>query len=533
MNYRKLLIIVIATTLLAACSQATPPPPVATPEAAASAVPTSSISGVGGFEGVATSEPTVEPTPAPVKTYTVRRDTIEDIVTIAGQIAPVQNTMSFTQDGVITEVYVQPGQMINKGDLVAELDLGDLSSQLRQAQLTAQQDQASFDRAAQASQLAVQQAELDLEAARQDLEEARQPAKPVDIAQAQTDVRQSQNNLDKVRNDASQAKNQAKQTMEEAIRNLQALQDQHALAKSQLDKAKDDQAKALQDEIKNLEAQIRAAEIAVQRAVIDYDTARNNEVALVKEAEAIVELSQARLDALLRGPDPYDVAEKEREVRRAQLGVTQARQGSAPDPALVRSVQSGQLAIAEIEEQIAKRRLYAPFSGEVAVINANLGQPVQPGEAVVTLVDLMALEIVADTGVDTGREFPPRLSNGQPVEIRFSRYPNETFSGTVSQAPGNISVDPNASTVFRVSFDGQGKELSIGDGADLRIVLGRKYDALWLPPEAVRTTRDRTFVTMRIDGDERRVDIATGIITADKVEILSGLQEGDEVIVQQ
>lgn len=539
MQRTKLLLSSLLVLLLAACARPAPAPETdATSQVAPTvqAVPTSGLGGIGGPApvGAPTSAPTAEATPTPVETYTVQRGTIESILVLSGQVSPVQNAMAFAQDGVVAEIFVQPGQLVNQGDLVAELDLGDLNARLREAQLANQQDQTSLSRAVEAGRLSVQQAELDLEAARQELEEVRQPATDVEIAEARVAVREAQANLDTVRNNASQTKNTAKTNLDKAVLDLQAIQQDYGDAVNRLEKGRGgSQEKELREEVDALERDMREAEAAVAQAQIDYDTARNNEVAAVQEAEAQLDLVKARLDALLRGPDPFDVADAERAVRRAEIELARTRQAAAPDPSLVRAVEVGRLAVEEIEAQIVARRLYAPFSGEVAVINSGPGLPIQAGEPVVTLVDRSALEIVAEAGLDAAREGAPRLSTGQSVEIRFSRYPNQTFTGTITQAPTPAELDGVASTTYHISFDSQGRELSIGDLAEARIVLGRKYDALWLPPEAVRTSRDRTSVTMRIDGEDKRVDVVVGITTADKVEIVSGLQEGDEVIVVQ
>jgi hypothetical protein len=84
--------------------------------------------------------------------------------------------------------------------------------------------------------------------------------------------------------------------------------------------------------------------------------------------------------------------------------------------------------------------------------------------------------------------------------------------------------------MYHISFDKQEKDISVGDPADITVSLGRKYDVLWLPPEAVRSNRDRTFVLLRDGDDNRRVDVQLGIVSADKIEILGGLKEGDVVI---
>jgi multidrug efflux pump subunit AcrA (membrane-fusion protein) len=165
--------------------------------------------------------PTAEVTAPIAQTTTVQRGTIEDVLVLSGQVAPVQYNLTFTQDGLIKEVYVQAGQSVKKGDLLAELDLGELSGQLRQAQLDLQQSQSALSRQIQAGQVAVAQAQLDVDAARAELAEAKAPATAVEIATARADLRQAEASLATVRNNASQTKNQAKVAMEKAVSDRQ------------------------------------------------------------------------------------------------------------------------------------------------------------------------------------------------------------------------------------------------------------------------------------------------------------------------
>jgi multidrug resistance efflux pump len=530
MSRRAAPILLAVLLLLSACSQQAPVA-ATTPQPVATTAPTaaSQLGGLGA--GVPTAQPTSPAKAAP--TYTVQRGTIENTLAFSAQVAPAQASMSFTQDGVLVKLYVRPGQALKAGDLVAQLDLGELESQLREATLAAEQARRALGQAAQASQLEVQQAQLLLDAAQIDLAKIKAPPTPLALAQAQVAVRQAQSNLDTVRNNASQAKNQAKQTMEKAIIDLQALKDQRAESVAKLAKAKasTDQ-KDLKDKIEKLDAAIRDGAAAVSRAAIDFDTARNNEVAEVNDAQAKLDLARAELDALLRGADQFAVAEKERAVRAAELGVAQARQRGTPDPALTSAVESGRLRIEQLNEQIAARQLYAPIGGEIASIAIKPGDPVQIGSPVITLIDRSRLELVA-SGSDLladGRTALPQISPSQQIAITFSRYPNQSFSGALSQAPDSASAGAAADSRYAFSFDPQGRSFDPGDLATLSLSLGRKYDALYLPLKAVRLTRDRASVILRANGEDKRTDVIVGITTADKVEILSGLKEGDLVV---
>jgi len=64
----------------------------------------------------------------------------------------------------------------------------------------------------------------------------------------------------------------------------------------------------------------------------------------------------------------------------------------------------------------------------------------------------------------------------------------------------------------------------------IKVVVERKDDVLWLPPQAVRTFEARTFVVIQNGETQQRVDVKVGVESQDRVEIEAGLNEGQIVI---
>jgi HlyD family secretion protein len=522
----------LAALMLVGCTK---DKPVSTPTAAAGSTTPSPTSGsaLGGFGMSDQSTPTANPN---AKTYTVQRGIIEDMLEFNAKVAPVQIPMSFAQDGIVQKIFVQPGQTIKEGDLIAQLDIADLESQLVEAKLATGQAQQAISQAKLANELEVKQAEIALEAAQQALEQAKAPPSEVVLAQAQAAVSDAQSNLDTVRNNASQAKNQAKADLDKAVTELQSIQQQYGETTAQLQKAEGEEARTLQNKLVELQKQMTTAQTAVDTAVINFNTARNNEVAAVKNAEAKLALAKAQLDDILQGADKFAIAEKERAVRSAEITLEQARQRGQTDPALQSTLENGRLKTKQLEDQIAGRQLHAPISGDIVAINASVGTTITIGSPIITLVDRSRIEIVADSAdmVTSERSTAPQLTPSQIVEITFSRYPGKTFSGSVSLAP-TTSTNPETGTgstsgSYHFTFDTQGQSFASGDIASLKILLSRKYDVLYLPPTAIRTTRNKHSVTLRANGTDTSVDIEVGVSTPEKVEILKGLKEGDVVV---
>jgi multidrug efflux pump subunit AcrA (membrane-fusion protein) len=89
-----------------------------------------------------------------------------------------------------------------------------------------------------------------------------------------------------------------------------------------------------------------------------------------------------------------------------------------------------------------------------------------------------------------------------------------------------VRADP----LLRISFDPAGRTLTIGDVADLTIVFRDEPNALWIPPAALIAFDQRTFVVLQDGAQQRQVDVTVGIRTAERIQILSGLQAGDVVV---
>ena len=520
--------ICVVMLLLVSCSK--PKPTVSsTPVSSADALTTT----MSGTSTDTTTTAVTTTTPLSAVTYTVQRATLEDLLTFAAKVTPAQYPLSFSQDGVVKTVFVKPGQTIKEGERVAQLDLADLETQLSNAQLTVEQSQRAIDQATRIGQLDVQQAQLNLETAQIDLERTKAPPSAVVLAQARATVRQAQANLETVRNNASQAKNQAKANMEKAVVDLQSAQRDYGDAVAQLEKATGQAAKDLQIQVKQLEDKMHAAQAAIETALITYDTARNNEAAVVSDAESKLDLAKAQLDGLLKGADQFVIADKMRAVRSAEIAVAQARQRTTTDPTLLKAVEVNKLQITQIQSQITSRQLYSPISGEVLSINATPGSPITVGNPVVTLVDVTRLSLIANQAaiLASGRSAVPQLNVNQAIAITSSRYKDKTFSGTITKVPvvptdGTVATD----TTYNFAFDAQGLSFDPSDQVEISVVLGRKTNALYLPPAAIRTVRDRSSVTMRVADKDKSVEVVIGIVTPDKIEIISGLKEGDVVL---
>ena len=86
-------------------------------------------------------------------------------------------------------------------------------------------------------------------------------------------------------------------------------------------------------------------------------------------------------------------------------------------------------------------------------------------------------------------------------------------------------------TTTRISLDTPASQLGleIGDVVQVKVIVEEKKGTLYLLPQAIRTFEGRKFVIVQDAQGQHSVDVKVGIQSEDKIEILSGLEEGQIV----
>jgi HlyD family secretion protein len=467
--------------------------------------------------------PDTSATPVPASTFTVERGDVVSSISLQGSIISNQRqSLGFTQPGQIKAIVIEGPGAVKKGDLLATLDDADLIEQIAAAEKAYTQAKSTYDRSLATANLPVRKAEIDLGAARDALEQAKLPATPEQIATARATVQRAAAALAKVRNDAAAVKLRAELIFKDAQKALEQAQAEFGAASVAYEDDKKDT--AAEQRFFAAQAVLRDAEKALEQTRLEYETARNNEVALVDDAEGSVIQAQAELDRLLKLPDPFVVKRAERDVQLAQLAVDDARARSSADPELEARVDEAKKALDEITAQQAARSLVAPFDGEVVEIIGQVGATVSAGDPVITILNPAFGADAREIQIDQIDNTIP-IREGQSVTISFPGVSDKPIVGKIARLIGD---EASGRSAF-VSFDAPGIIINPGDPAEIGIELERRGNTLWLPPQAIQN--DGTdFVFVDTNGTRKRVEIEIGLLGTDRVEILRGLTEGQVVL---
>lgn len=178
-------------------------------------------------------------------------------------------------------------------------------------------------------------------------------------------------------------------------------------------------------------------------------------------------------------------------------------------------------------EQASRTQVVAPFVGEVSRRSVNLGEAVNPGATLFTVVNSSTLELRGQVPVDQAA----RVREGQPVAFSIDAYPGREFTGTVaSVAPIADLSTRQVGVVMRLP--NQDGELIGGLFATGRVFTSVEEDVIVIPNTALRGANNTPYVFV-IENDvitRRNVEPGTRDGEQGVIAIVSGLSAGDRVI---
>jgi membrane fusion protein (multidrug efflux system) len=197
---------------------------------------------------------------------------------------------------------------------------------------------------------------------------------------------------------------------------------------------------------------------------------------------------------------------------------------SAQDQA-ASSLQVAEAKLKLAEARLAKMRIVAPFDGVVGIRNVSIGDYVKDGTDLVNVEDIRTLK--ADFRLP--ERYFPQLKAGLPVELTADALPGGRYVGSIDAI--NPRVDASGRSLeVRARLDNTDGRLRPGMFARVRVLLGDRPNALMVPEEAVVPLGDDFFVYTVADGKAKRVRVKLGVRREAQVELLEGVNAGDQVV---
>jgi len=259
-----------------------------------------------------------------------------------------------------------------------------------------------------------------------------------------------------------------------------------------------------------------------------YKATLDRNVEMVKEGI----VSQQTLD---NANKDYLAALTRRDSSKAQIGVDTAKLKQAKAQVL-----QSEASLKQLEEQLGYTTILAPMDGEI------LSRDVEIGDAVSSILVLGSTATLVMTEGDTSEVYVQgkvdeadiaHVYMGQPARIKVESFRDRVFQGKVTKiSPMGVEKDNVTTFEVRVSINNPGGELKAQMTANAEILLDEHKGVLTVPENAVIYDKDKKASVEIPDKSQkdgkRKIAVTVGLSNGSVTEIVAGLKEGDQVVLQ-
>ena len=299
----------------------------------------------------------------------------------------------------------------------------------------------------------------------------------------------------------------------------------------------------IQAEVEQSSAAVQAAEANLKSSDADYERAKVDaegpDVPLLKRAyERAVGMAKEGVvstSALEDAQKNYELALNKQNVSKAQVTVLKAKIAQAQA-----QLSRDRANLKQLEEQLSYTDIESPIDGVV------LSRNVEMGDAVSSILVLGSSATLVMTLGDTSQVYVKgkvdesdigKVYLGQPARIKVESFKDKTFNGVVTKiSPMGVEKDNVTTFEVRASINNPGGELKAEMTANAEIILEEHKNVLQIPEGAIIYDKDKKASVEVPDPSakdgKKKMAVNIGISNGAKTELLSGLKEGDQVVLQ-
>jgi len=481
--------------------------------------------------------------------HEVTRGDVEVTVIETGKIEAVQDVeVKSRVSGRIARIYVNEGDRVERGQLIAEIDPQEIRLQLEQATAQLRGAEAGSKRSLESLTLTRKQLEIAVEQANQRFVAAKreyenQPAlTDASLRQARLSLEQAQRDLDLLK---STTHPQQRVQVEADLRRTKAA--------AETDRANYERLRGLlekgyvaQRDVDAARAQMEASEAAYRTALDAFNRLEPRQQSELRSAEQAVATAKAAYDqAVARANLDKN---KEQAYLEARAALEQAKEDlrriRIEEQSLVQArAQADQIrsAVADSRRQLSETRIVAPMSGVVTKKLVEEGELVAAlssfsgGTPIVEIAQLGALQVTLSINeIDVAR-----LRVGMKALVEVDALPDEKFEGEVSrispasdtQAAQGIGQDAVVRYRVEVQLAASDARIRPGMSARCTIQVASRKNVLRVPIEYVGEDDEGQFVMLRKgrNGKAEKTRVEIGLRSAAWYEVLKGVSEGDRL----
>lgn len=411
-----------------------------------------------------------------VTVYTVGEQDIESSLDYVGEIKEGE-LVSVTSkvSAKVMQIPVKEGQYVTAGTVLAQLDTTDL-------QLAYNQALAAYNSAA---------ANLDM-------------TRNATVPQSETAARQKVSAA-QIEYDSASAAYERERMLYDSNATLTAATNAAQDAQVQMDRVQ-----KLFDLGAVSQVELDAAKTALQNAQAALSTTSSN-------VQTALDAAKSRLD---NATENLRAAKENLDLTVRVVNVKNVATVSA-------SVDSAKAALDIASDHLQNASLIAPISGYVSLCTIHAGQMVTPGVELFSIKNTNTVEVelqVAESVIG-------QIRIGSPARITVPSARQQDLPGVITQL--NPTKNPQTGLYMaRVTIPNEEGELKVGMFADVELVTARSEDVLVIPSEAILQDGESSFVYLAKEGQAKRRTVTVGVSGETETEILSGLRQGDQVVVK-
>lgn len=272
-----------------------------------------------------------------------------------------------------------------------------------------------------------------------------------------------------------------------------------------------------QASLNNINAQYRAKQAQIHESTLAFE----------RQAKMLKQKLSSQAD--------YDIAEAELLVYKAEL------------EQLLAEKEKALISVNNAELDLGYTTISSPIDGTVIYVSVEEGQTVNTNQSTPSIIEVAQLDLMTVKAQISEADII-NVKAGQKVYFSILGAPDKKFSGVLrSIEPGptlltgddsKLAIGDNDAIYYNALFDVENKQnlLRVGMTAQVSIVLGSAEEALLIPSQVLTSKSERNDqyrVSILVDGKIEKRKVEIGINNKVQAQVLSGLNEGDQVILGQ
>lgn len=248
----------------------------------------------------------------------------------------------------------------------------------------------------------------------------------------------------------------------------------------------------------------------------------------VKKGQTLLEIETGNL--------AFDIQQAELDLQKAKLRLQQMQEQGGDKYSIEIAkldVKSLELRLYQLNKQLTESKIISPMNGIITYVSElKQGEAVGAYQSIIQVADTSKLQILYTA---LGAEDLADVKVGMEATVTLK---GSSVTGKVVQTPKDVPFeiyerDPNLyGKSLLINIEELPKGAEVGSITDIEIITAKKDDTLIIPKNGLRSAMGRTYVQVLAENTKRELDVEVGIVSATEVEILRGLNEGDQVILK-